>query len=384
MDLFPVNFFVFRFCGIWKEYKDNNLIICFTNFCYRYIMAILLYHFTIFEVIELVRMKNNIEALTEGLFLVLTYVTLCLKYLNFLVREYELRALLDCFRNKICQPRDSIEKSILKQYDSKAKRTACFYMTLCLSTGAMFVVGPLLTQDERSLPVQIQYIPYSITPLLPYVLTYIQQSVALIYGVLLNVSFDSLVYGFIIHTCGQIELLCHRLTEIFRSLQENNEKNPNKAIENFAITECVKHHILVYDIIHKIQSLFVWTVAALFFVSLITLCTSIYQMSRTELLSPEFFIFSMYLGSMMFQVFSYCWYGNELDLKNKNIAYALYASNWTTISIEQRKKLLFVMMKSQKGMILSFHGICTLNLNTFTWIMKTSYSAFNLLQQASN
>ncbi|CAL1685813.1 unnamed protein product [Lasius platythorax] len=383
MDLLPVNFFVFRFCGIWEEHEGSNLIICFANFCYRYTIVILIYHFTIFEVIELVRMRNDVEALTEGLFLVLTFVTLCLKYLNFLMRRCELRALLDCFRIKICQPRDSIETSILKQYDRKAKGTACFFMFLCLITGLMLLMVPLLTQDERSLPFKM-YVPYSITTLLPYVLTYLQQSTAVIYGILLNVSFDSLVYGFIIHTCGQIELLCYRLTEIFRFLQENNEKSANNAIESFAIAECVKHHILVYNITYKIQSLFVWTVATLFFFSLITLCTSIYQMSKKELFSPEFFTFILYLGSMMFQVFSYCWYGNELDLKNKNIAYAIYASNWTAISTKQRKNLLLMMMKSQKGKILSFYGVCALNLSTFTWIIKTSYSAFNLLQQASN
>lgn len=145
----------------------------------------------------------------------------------------------------------------------------------------MLLIIPLLTQDERSLPFKI-YVPYSITTLLPYVLTYLQQATTVIYAILLNVSFDSLVYGLIIHTCGQIDLLCYRLTEIFRFLQENNENNANTAIENFAIAGCVKHHILVYNIIYRIQTLFVWTVATLFFFSLITLCTSIYQMSKVK------------------------------------------------------------------------------------------------------
>ncbi|KAM0736582.1 Odorant receptor 46a, isoform A [Formica fusca] len=386
MDLLPVNFFVFRFCGVWEEHgssQGNNLIVRFVNFCYRYTIAILIHYFTILEVIELVRIRNDMEAVTEGLFLVLTFVSLCLKYLNFLMRQCELRALLDCFRDKICQPRDSAEKSILKQYDRKAKGTACFFMFMCQTTGLMLLIIPLLTQDERSLPFKI-YVPYSITTLLPYVLTYLQQTTTVIYAILLNVSFDSLVYGLIIHTCGQIDLLCYRLTEIFRFLQENNENNANTAIESFAIAGCVKHHILVYNIIYRIQTLFVWTVATLFFFSLITLCTSIYQMSKKELFGPEFFAVIMYLGSMMFQVFTYCWYGNELDLKNKNIAYAIYTSNWTTISTKQRKNLLFVMMMSQKGRILSFYGVCALILNSFTWIVKTSYSAFNLLQQTSN
>ncbi|GAB1860532.1 Odorant receptor [Camponotus japonicus] len=382
MDLLPVNFFVFRFCGIWKEHKDSNLIIRFAIFCYRYIIAILIYHLTIVEIIELIRIRNDVESVTESLFMVLTFVSLCLKYLNFSVRQCELRALLGCFRVKICQPRDFAEKSILKQYDRKAKEIGCVYMFMCQTTGLLLLIMPLLIQDKRSLPFKT-YIPYSTTTLLPYVLTYLQQSIGLIYRILLNVSLDSIVYGFIIHTCGQIELLCYRLRKIFQFLQNNTEKNAN-AIESFAIAECVKHHILVYDIMYRIQSLFMWNVAALFFFSLINLCTNIYQMSKKKVFSPEFFFFNMYLGSLMFQIFTFCWYGNELDLKNKNIAYAIYTSNWMTISTKQRKNLLLVMMMSQKGRILSFYGVCTLILSSFTWIIKTSYSAFNLLQQASN
>jgi len=162
-------------------------------------------------------------------------------------------------------------------------------MFMCQTTGLLLLIMPLLIQDKRSLPFKT-YIPYSTTTLLPYVLTYLQQSIGLIYRILLNVSLDSIVYGFIIHTCGQIELLCYRLRKIFQFLQNNTEKNAN-AIESFAIAECVKHHILVYDIMYRIQSLFMWNVAALFFFSLINLCTNIYQMSKVKnSLSYIFFV----------------------------------------------------------------------------------------------
>ncbi|XP_067207860.1 uncharacterized protein [Linepithema humile] len=383
MDILPINFSVFRFCGVWKEHQGSNSIIRFISFCHRYIIAIVLYHFTISEIIEVIRMRNDVESLTESLFLALTYLSTCLKYQNFSMRQGELRALLNCFCVKLSQPKNSAEKLILKQYDRRAKQTTCFFMSMSQMTAVLLILVPLLSQDERLLPCKM-YVPYSITALLPYALTYLLQVIALVYGVLLNVSFDSLVYGLIIQTCGQIELLCRRLTESFQFRWKNDEENGEKrieAIENFAIAECVRHHILVHNIMQRIQSLFVWTIAILFFFSLVTLCTSIFQMSKKELFSAEFFGFILYLSSMMFQVFSYCWYGNELDLKNKSISYAIYTSNWMAISIKQRKKLLLVMMMSQKGRIISFYGTCALIVGSFTWIIKTSYSAFNLLQQ---
>jgi len=87
----------------------------------RYTIVALICHFTISEVIELVRIRNNMDDLTEGLFLALIYITLCLKHLNFLVRQCELRSLLDCFRAKLCQSRNFAEISILKRYDRKGK-----------------------------------------------------------------------------------------------------------------------------------------------------------------------------------------------------------------------------------------------------------------------
>lgn len=152
-------------------------------------------------------------------------------------------------------------------------------MLISQTTGLLMLIMPLLALNERRLPCKV-YVPYSITALLPYVLTYLQQVATIIYGILLNVSFDSLVYGFIIHTCGQIDLLCHRLTEAFRFLQQDNEEKKVGIDESMAIAECVRHHISVHNIMHKTQSLFVWTITFLFFCSLVILCTSIYQMSK--------------------------------------------------------------------------------------------------------
>lgn len=162
---------------------------------------------------------------------------------------------------------------------NEAKKIACAFMIISQISGLLILIIPLMTQNERQLPLKM-YVPYSMVELLPYLLTYLEQVGAVFYGILLNVALDSLVYGLIIHTCGQIELLCYRLSETFRFLQENNKEKKYGAIEKFAIAECVRHHILVCNVTYRIQSLFMWIIAILFFFSLITLCSSIYQMSN--------------------------------------------------------------------------------------------------------
>ncbi|KAL0099800.1 hypothetical protein PUN28_019899 [Cardiocondyla obscurior] len=351
MDILPLNFRVLWFCGAWNEEKENNIFIRSLNLCYRYAIVTLIYEFTISEIIELVRTHDDIEDLTEGLFLSLTYIALCLKYGNFLTRKKEMSVLLDCFRKETCRPRNSEERIILLKYDRKAKWCVKFFMSISQATCIALILAPIMgpQKSDRPLPFKT-YLPYSISGLYPYLATYLQHAGAIFYGVLLNVSFDSLVYGFTIHVCGQIELLCYRLSKIFKDHPEQYQLDSSKGA-------------VISD--------------------MVTLCTSIFQMSKTRILSVAFLSLTLYLGSMLFQVFFYCWYGNELQLKSKGIVDAIYSSDWTIATIRDRKSLLFVMAISQKGLKLSYYGIFSLALDTFTWILKTSYSTFNVLQQTS-
>ncbi|RLU26275.1 ObirOr5-D1 [Ooceraea biroi] len=381
MDILPLNFRVLWFCGAWNERSSSNTFIRFLCFCYKYAVFILIYQFTISEIIELIRMRDHIEELTEGLFLALTYVALCFKYGNFLARQNQVSMLLDCFRGETCQPKNSEEKMILSRYNRKAEWCARAFMIMCQASCVAHILAPIVGPQDTDRPLPFKtYLPYSISGLFPYVATYLQHVGAIFYGVLLNVAFDTLVYGFTLHVCGQIELLRHRLSEIFRNYPDTERTDSGK---DAMIDECVKHHLHVHEIVRRIQSLFVWTVTVLFIFSMVTLCTSIFQMSKKELLSAKFFSLLLYLGCMLFQVFLYCWYGNELELKSKSIGDAIYSSNWTIATSRERRSLLFMMTISQRGLNLSYYGIFSLALDTFTWILKTSYSAFNVLQRAS-
>lgn len=154
------------------------------------------------------------------------------------------------------------------------------FMSISQATCIALVLAPIVGPQDTVRPLPFKtYLPYSITGLYPYLATYLQHTGAIFYGVLLNVSFDSLVYGFTLQVCGQIELLCYRLSEVFKD-------HPDMAQCRFdsdkdaMISECVRHHLRVHEIVRRIQSLFVWTVMILFIFSMVTLCTSIFQMSK--------------------------------------------------------------------------------------------------------
>jgi len=169
------------------------------------------------------------------------------------------------------------------------------FMMISLACGLNFIVTPALAlfkRGDRVLPLK-SYIPYSMSNLLSYLATYLQHILMIFYAIVLNVSFDCLVYGFTIQVCAQIELMCCRLT--------NNLKNTGdisfgqKPETSDSIVECVRHHLLVSILVKKIRALFMWTVMIFFFFSLLIVCTSIFlisKVSRRKITRKTFYVLS--------------------------------------------------------------------------------------------
>ncbi|KAG7306059.1 hypothetical protein JYU34_008636 [Plutella xylostella] len=62
------------------------------------------------------------------------------------------------------------------------------------------------------------------------------------------------------------------------------------------------------------------------------------------------------------------------------LADAIYSSNWTHADQSTKRTLLILLMRTQKPFELTAKGFVTMDLNTFTDIMSTSYQFFNLLR----
>lgn len=72
------------------------------------------------------------------------------------------------------------------------------------------------------------------------------------------------------------------------------------------------------------------------------------------------------------------------SLQNQAIAEALYNSSWFTMSISNRKMILFMLQRARTVPTLSVGHLAPLNLETGMDIYKTLYSYFLLLKDAFN
>ncbi|XP_018348893.1 PREDICTED: odorant receptor 4-like [Trachymyrmex septentrionalis] len=83
--------------------------------------------------------------------------------------------------------------------------------------------------------------------------------------------------------------------------------------------------------------------------------------------------------AVIVEVFILCFAGEYLNFKSKSIANAAYESLWYDLLSKQKKIIIFVIMRSQKQVIITAGRITSLSLETFTNILKASASYVSVL-----
>ncbi|KAG7189247.1 hypothetical protein KM043_008807 [Ampulex compressa] len=212
------------------------------------------------------------------------------------------------------------------------------------------------------------WLPYDYSSLPLFYMTYTHQMMALIIGSLLHVASDSLICGLILHTCSQIEILEYRLNVI--------ASDGTGSLKN-----CIRHHNQIYWLAGKINDDFRIMLFTQFVVSTFTICFTLYQLTTISPYESRFLEFCLYMTCMMTQIFFYCWYGNKLKVQSLRIPDAIFETNWPTL--DKRTKMVFLMIMRRATVPIEFTSghVVALNLNSFVALLKTSYSAYNLLQR---
>lgn len=269
MDILPQHFGSLRFFGVWYESsKGQHWLV---KYIWRPFNLNVLLLFTIAQLGALTIYRDNISDFTECLFLSLTYVGLGFKLINWLSRHSTMERLLDEFRRKICQPRDDQERQMLNRYQRIVALVFNVHMVFAQFNNLTFAIAPVALMLAGSPEVFLPFKTYEIydkNNRLYYWIIYVFQVIANDIGIFVNISFDTMLAGFLLLTCGQIDLCCHR----FLSANKDDIRESTK--------NCVLHQLLIKKIVRKLEAFFMPVVLPLMFLSLITFCTSIYNLSQ--------------------------------------------------------------------------------------------------------
>ncbi|XP_057671889.1 uncharacterized protein LOC130903680 [Diorhabda carinulata] len=181
--------------------------------------------------------------------------------------------------------------------------------------------------NERTL-VLISWSPFNLQDPKYYYSTLVFQSIAYLASGLPNGSIDITYYILVDIACCQMDILVFNLANL------DNSKGDIQLYRN--LNKNILNHIEIIRNFHKMYS---------------TL------------------IFVQCIGSVMV----ICVLGFQLSVTSERVTEACYLSKWYEFDFKVKKSLLILMTRCSKAIVLSA-GIFDLTLETFTMILRTSYS----------
>ncbi|KAL0116268.1 hypothetical protein PUN28_011241 [Cardiocondyla obscurior] len=333
---------------------------------YTVFVILLLFTFMLPQLMDVVLNVDNTDDFTDTFYILLAMIISCCKMVGLLINRKNIEILTNILTQKPFIPLEADEIKIRQKFDKTIQINTLRYTVLVEATCACVALTSLFTDFRKGNLTYREWTPYNYTSEAIFCVIYVRQLISTTIGSMVNVACDSLICGLLLHVCCQIEILECRLKKI--SHGQNS------------LRDCVRQHDCIFKFAFMINEKFKIIIAIQFVVSTLVVCSNLYQLAKVTL-SAQCFPLILYTCSMLTQILIYCWYGNEVKLKSVELVTNIFEMGWLTMKESKRQNLLIIMNRSLIPIEFSSAYILTMNLDSFVSLLKTSYSAFNLLQQ---
>lgn len=131
------------------------------------------------------------------------------------------------------------------------------YVYLGMTSGTAGLAGGIILQGH--LPIR-WWVPYDCSSPVVYWFTIAKLTIAMTIGIFVNLATETLVYGFCLQTCAQLEILTHRLQRMASSSErlKAHRSSPNVTSPNRAsrFSEHISHHLCIIRFVKLVLNLF--------------------------------------------------------------------------------------------------------------------------------
>ncbi|KAK9710715.1 7tm Odorant receptor [Popillia japonica] len=152
---------------------------------------------------------------------------------------------------------------------------------------------------------------------------------------------------------------------------------------HIAVCNIVAHHQKIIKLAKDAEELFSPLMLVQFLFSLGILCFQLFQLSITNIESVQFFGMSCYLILMLFQIYLFCYRGNEVMIYSHNITDAVFKSLWFLTDLKTQKLLLIMMIRACRPIRMTAGKFVFLSLEAFVSIVRGSGSYFMVLRNTN-
>ncbi|XP_067203545.1 odorant receptor 46a-like isoform X3 [Linepithema humile] len=349
MQILSVNFLIFTISGMWRpvEWSSNCAKLLYNVL--TYVILISEYFLVTTQFMDVILVVDNIDDFSINILMCLTIIAVCCKATVIVVRRNAVIDLVQMLLKEPCKFQNEDEIAIQTKFDQFIR----------------------------------VWLPFDTNTSLIFWIISIQQIVTVAIAGLINAGMETLVFGLFLQTCAQLEIFENRLHKLVINTTASYLKHVPASLNKYKtmLSECIYHHLTIYKYAKMVNNIFNQVFFVQFFSSILVLCTSVYYLAA-HVMETKAATLLVYTIGMFVQIYFLCWSGNEVMLMSMKTGHAIYHTNWPLLSVREKKDLLMIMMRSTRPIKFTSSFLITLSLESYSNILKTSYSAFNVLQQS--
>ncbi|XP_024894161.1 odorant receptor 94b-like isoform X2 [Temnothorax curvispinosus] len=357
---------IFMIAGCFRPQSWTSLFKRTIYNVYRLYVISMLYAFTLSQVIDVVMNTDNPNDFTDNLNKSLTVSVSCYKIFIAWLSYKNIAALINYLTEEPFKPLDLGEIKIRRQYDKIIRNNTLRYTILIVTSWMSLILTSLLTDFRHRKLTYRGWIPYDYSSYATFCFTYAVQVLSTFHCIVVNVACDTLLCGFLMHICCQIEILEYRLRKFL--------------CNQFSLGYCIRHHNRIFEFARMVNTRFTQIIGLQFMASTMVTCFNLYQLTKSAL-GTNHVLTIIYTICMLTQIFIYCWFGNRVKLKSLQLTNSIFQMEWPIVENSVKKSILIIMKRAMTPIEISTIYILNINLDSFVVLLKTSYSVYNVLLQ---
>ncbi|XP_011640454.2 odorant receptor Or1-like [Pogonomyrmex barbatus] len=351
-------------CGCWIPNSWTSPYKRAMYYAYTTFIFLLINTFTLSQFLDLILIVDNADDFIDNFYILLAMIISCSKMFSLLINRNNIVLLTEILTKNPCKPVEDDELEIRQKFDKIIEINTLHYAILVEFSCSYLAVQSFFTAYCEEKLTFRAWLPFDYSTTVLFHFTYFHQLIALFVGAFLHVACDSIICGLLLHICCQIEILNSRLKRIIQTPK--------------ILRDCVIQHNLLISFAWLVNEKFRMTIVIQFIVSTLVVCFNLYQFTKSI---TKYMQLIMYMGCMLSQIFFYCWYGNEVKLKSRQLVDSIFEMEWFELNKYTKQSLLMIMKRSSRPIELTSAYVISMNLDSFVSILKTSYSAYNILKQ---
>ncbi|XP_014476206.1 PREDICTED: odorant receptor 46a, isoform A-like [Dinoponera quadriceps] len=318
------------------------------------------------QFMDIILTVDNSDDFTDNLYVMIPVILAFCKMFELLLNRHNIKMFTDALVEKPFRPLEPDEIEIRQKFNNLIQKHAIMYLLMVEVTCGSMTLTSLLTKFRKGNLTYRVWLPYDYTSdTYLFYITYFHQLISLTISSFMNVAYDNIVCGLLMHICCQIEILECRLKKSLRNQSD--------------FGECVQLHNRIYKLAQEMNEKFRITIAIQFILSTLVVCSNLYRLAKAEL-NPKYIQLALYTNCMLIQILIYCWYGNKVKLKSVQLSDQIFGMDWLALDKKTKEDLVMIMNRSLIPIEFSSAHILTMNLESFGKLLKASYSIYNVLQ----